>query len=45
MEKQEHNRYRYWAPIEEPGGLFLRVVTLEGQTTIQNAFPDRSFTP
>jgi hypothetical protein len=45
VEKQEHNRYRYWASIEELGGRFLRVVTLEDQATIHNAFPDRSFTP
>jgi hypothetical protein len=45
FERQEHNRYRYWAPIEELDGRFLRVVTLDDQTTIHNAFPDRGFKP
>jgi hypothetical protein len=45
MERQEHNRYRFWAPVEELGGRFVRVVTLEDKVTIHNAFPDRSFKP
>jgi hypothetical protein len=45
LERQEHNRYRYWAPIEELDGRFLRVVTLDDQMTIHNAFPDRGFKP
>ena len=45
VEKQEHNRYRYWAAIEEMDGRFLRVVTLDDKLTIHNAFPDRSFKP
>jgi len=45
LEKQEHNRYRYWVPIEELDGRFLRVVTLDDQVTIHNAFPDRGFKP
>jgi hypothetical protein len=45
FEKQEHNRYRYWAPIDELDGRFLRVVTLDDQLTIHNAFPDRGFKP
>ena len=45
FEKQEHNRYRFWAAIEELDGRFLCVVTLEDQTTIHNAFPDRGFKP
>ena len=44
-EPQEHNRYRFWAPIEELGGRILRVVTLEDKITIHNAFPDRGFKP
>jgi hypothetical protein len=44
-EPQEHNRYRFWAVIEELEGRVLRVVTLEDQTTIHNAFPDRGFKP
>ncbi len=44
-ELQEHNRWRFWAPIPELDGRFLRVVTLEDQRTIHNAFPDRGFKP
>ena len=35
-EPQEHNRYRFWAAIEELEGRILRVVTLEDKTTIHN---------
>ncbi len=45
VERQEHNRYRYWGAVDELGGRFLRVVTLEDRLTIHNAFPDRSFKP
>lgn len=45
VETQEHNRYRYWGTVEELGGRFLRVITLEDRLTIHNAFPDRSFIP
>jgi hypothetical protein len=45
VEKQEHNRYRFWATIEELDERFLRVVTLEDKITIHNAFPDRRFKP
>ena len=45
VERQEDNRFRFWAPIAELGGRYLRVVTLEDQRTIHNAFPDRGFTP
>lgn len=45
VEKQEENRYRFWAQIEELEGRFLRVVTLEDKLTIHNAFPDRRFNP
>jgi hypothetical protein len=44
-EAQEHNRYRFWAPIEGLEGRYLRVVTLEDKVTIHNAFPDRDFEP
>ena len=44
-ELQEHNRYRFWAAIEELEGRILRVVTLEDKTTIHNAFPDRGYKP
>lgn len=42
---QEMNRFRFWAPIPELGGRYLRVVTLEDKVTIHNAFPDRGFKP
>jgi hypothetical protein len=42
-ERQEHNRFRFWGRIEELDDRILRVVTLEDQETIHNAFPDRSF--
>jgi hypothetical protein len=45
VEKQEHNRYRFWAAIIELDDRFLRVVTLEDKITIHNAFPDRRFKP
>jgi hypothetical protein len=44
-ERQENNRYRFWAPIEELQGRYLRVITLDDKTSIHNAFPDRSFKP
>jgi hypothetical protein len=44
-EPQETNRYRFWGRIEELEGRILRVITLEGKTTIHNAFPDRGFKP
>ena len=42
-EPQEHNRYRFWAPIPEIGDRYLRVITLDDKTTIHNVFPDRGF--
>jgi hypothetical protein len=45
VERQEDNRWRFWAPIAELEGRFLRVVTLEDRRTIHNAFPDRGFEP
>ena len=44
-EPQEHNRYRFWAPVTELDDRYLRVITLEDKVTIHNAFPDRSFKP
>jgi hypothetical protein len=44
-ERQEDNRWRFWAPIAELEGRYLRVVTLDDRLTIHNAFPDRGFTP
>jgi hypothetical protein len=44
-EPQEKNRFRFWGAVPELGGRFLRVITLEDQETIHNAFPDRRFNP
>ncbi|MCY3683432.1 MAG: hypothetical protein OXH16_18695 [Gemmatimonadetes bacterium] len=44
-EPQEHNRFRFWAPIDDFGDRYLRVITLEDKVTIHNAFPDRGFKP
>jgi len=44
-ERQEHNRYRFWAPVPELDNRYLRVVTLDDKVTIHNAFPDRGFKP
>jgi hypothetical protein len=43
VERQEKNRYRFWAAVPELGGRMLRVVTLEDRVTIHNAFLDRGF--
>ena len=43
VEKQEHNRYRFWGEIKELKGKIIRVVTLADKKTIHNAFPDRRF--
>ena len=45
VERQENNRYRFWASVKELEGRYLRVVTLEDKTTIHNAFLDRGFKP
>ena len=45
MEKQEHNRYRFWGRVVELDNRILRVVTLQDKKTIHNAFPDRNFKP
>ena len=45
VERQEDNRWRFWAAIPELGGRYLPVVTLEDRVTIHNAFPDRGFIP
>jgi uncharacterized protein YuzE len=34
-------RFRFWAPIPELGGRYLRVITLADKVTILNAFPGR----
>ena len=43
--RQDHNRFRFWARVPQLGDRYLRVVTLEDQTTIHNAFPERGFKP
>jgi len=43
VERQEHNRFRFWGEIKELGGRVLRVITLDDKRTIHNAFPDRRF--
>lgn len=45
VERQEDNRWRSWAAVPELGGRYLRVITLNDQSTIHNAFPDRRFVP
>ena len=45
VERQEDNRYRFWAMVPELGDRYLRVVTLEDRVTIHNAFPARGFRP
>lgn len=44
-ERQELNRFRFWAAVPEFGDKVLRVITLEDKVTIHNAFPDRGFKP
>ena len=45
VQRQENDRYRYWAAVPELGGRYLLVVTLDDRCTIHNAFPDRGFIP
>ena len=45
VERQDHNRFRFWARVPDLGNRYLRVVTLDDQVTIHNAFPDRGFKP
>lgn len=42
---QQDGRIRRWAPIDEMGGRYLRVILLPDGVTIHNAFFDRGFTP
>ena len=44
-EVQPNGRIRFWRKIEELGGKYLRVITLEDGKTIHNAFIDRGFKP
>ena len=43
--QDDGERVRFWAPVDELGGRYLRVVTLRDEITIHNAFPDRGFKP
>lgn len=45
IQRQEHNRWRFWGVVPELNGRYLRVVTLDDQRTIHNAFLDRRFRP
>ncbi|MAS11199.1 hypothetical protein [Salinisphaera sp.] len=42
---QQDGRIRRWAPIDEMGGRYLRVVLLSDGATVHNAFFDRGFKP
>lgn len=42
---QKDDRIRRWAPIDEMGSRYLRVILLPDGQTVHNAFFDRSFTP
>ena len=42
-EIQPDGRVRFWGYPAELGGKALRVVTLEDETTIHNAFPDSGY--
>ncbi len=44
-EHQSDGRIRYWKALEELGGRYLRVVTLEDGETLHNAFLDRGYKP
>ena len=43
IEEQPDGRFRFWGRVPEYGNKFLRVVTLQDQKTILNAFFDRDF--
>jgi len=43
VERQDDDRYRFWAKPVLFDGRALRVVTLGDKTTIHNAFLDRGF--
>ena len=43
VEPQENNRFRFWGKIDELEGKILRVITLDVQLSIHNAFLDRRF--
>ncbi len=43
VETQSDGRVRLWARIPEAGGKYLRVILLEDEETIHNAFFDHAF--
>ncbi|MCP4264352.1 MAG: hypothetical protein GY777_02050 [Candidatus Brocadiaceae bacterium] len=43
VKKQPDDRFRFWGEIPEFGNKYLRVITLNDQKTIHNAFFDRKF--
>ena len=45
VERQENNRWRFCGVFPDLANRYLRVVTLDDQVTIHNAFPDRGFRP
>ena len=44
-EVQADGRIRKWAKIEDYGDRYLRVILLEDNETVHNAFFDRDFVP
>ena len=42
-ERQPDGRVRFWGRVPEFGSRIFRVVTLEDEETVHNAFPDRGF--
>ena len=44
-ERQPDGRYRFWGPVPDLDGRYLRVVLLNDGRTVHNAFPDRGFVP
>ena len=43
--QDDGKRVRFWAQVSAIDGRYLRVITLEDERTIHNAFPDRRFRP
>lgn len=43
QEAQPNNRISYWGNIEEAEDRVLRVITLDDEKTVHNAFFDRNF--
>lgn len=43
--QHDGKRVRFWGQVPALGGRYLRVITLEDERTIHNAFPDKRFKP